>query len=389
MSLSKILVCALREESKTQKLEGTSIGMVDERRVPLAPETVKKLQKKKFDVAIEAGAGIAAGFSDADYEREGARVLSKTEAYHSPVCLKISAPNDEELALFKPDTLLIAALNPHADVGRLKSYAGKRLDALALELVPRISRAQAMDILSSQANIAGYRAVLEAATLYSRFFPIMMTSAGAAKPAKVLVLGAGVAGLQAIATARRLGAQVEAFDIRSEVKEQIESLGAKFLALDFLTEGSAEGGYAKALTDEERRKQQEALQEAIPRFDIVISTASVPGRKAPVLISKTAVSRMRSGSVILDMAAATGGNCEVTKPGALHKEGGVLISGPLHLASQVAADASRFFSTNIYHLLCLFSTEAGFKIPLDDEIIDASLVTYQGQVRFPKVRGDT
>lgn len=350
----------------------------------MAPEIVKKLTKKNLLVVVEKGAGLASAFSDRDYEEAGAKVVERSEVVKSTAVFCIHAPSPETLQQMKEKTILVGALAPHDNSDFLSLCAKQGLSAIALEMIPRTSRAQAMDILSSQANIAGYRAVLEATTHYRRFFPLMMTSAGAAKPARVLVLGAGVAGLQAIATAKRLGAQVEAFDIRPEVREQIESLGAKFLVLEFKVEGSGAGGYAKELSAEERARQQAALQEAMAKFDIVIATAAVPGRKAPTLITRDALKKMREGSVIVDLAASSGGNCEATKPGETVVESGVTVVGPLNMAAEVATDASRFFATNIFHLLSLMISDKGFTLPLEDDIIEASLVTHAGEIRFGK-----
>lgn len=360
----------------------------NETRVALTPDDAKKLIKQGLKITIESGAGQLAGFPDSLYTKEGAALAPDTAgAFKGDIVLKIAKPTLDEVELLKPGALLLSQLDPFGSSELIDKLATKNVNTLCLELIPRTSRAQSMDVLSSQANIAGYRAVLEAAAHYKRFFPMMMTSAGMAKPAKVLVIGAGVAGLQAIATAKRLGSQVEAFDIRPEVKEQILSLGAKFLELNLNEEGTGQGGYAKELSEDGKRKQLEALGEKIKKFDVVISTANIPGRKAPLLISEDAVKGMRAGSVILDMAAASGGNCALTKAGQIISQYDVTIIGPLNLPALVPADASAFFSRNCLNLLALVlqtkdqNTQLNYN--LEDDIIAASLVTYNGKRRWP------
>jgi NAD(P) transhydrogenase subunit alpha len=282
--------------------------------------------------------------------------------------------------------MLVSLLEPFRNESLLESFAQRQIDALALEAIPRTSRAQAMDVLSSQAGIAGYRAVLEAANHYGRFFPMMMTSAGSAKATKVTVLGAGVAGLQAIATARKLGATVEAYDVRPEVKEQIQSLGAKFIEIDIGESGSGQGGYAKELSEESKRKLQAGLDEKLSKSDIIISTANVPGRKAPTLISEGVVARMRCGSVIVDMATPSGGNCPLSKADQVVEVHGVKIIGHTNYPAMMAADSSSFFARNVVSLLNLFVAskdggETQFLVNLDDDIIDAALLVHQGQFR--------
>jgi NAD(P) transhydrogenase subunit alpha len=279
-------------------------------------------------------------------------------------------------------------MDPYREDDLIEKLAGKDINTLCLELIPRTSRAQSMDVLSSQANIAGYRAVIEAARLYPRFFPMLMTSAGSAKAAKVTVIGAGVAGLQAIATARRLGATVEAFDVRAEAREQILSLGAKSIDISLGEEGSGQGGYAKELSEEARKKLNAALAERLKKADIIISTASIPGRKAPVLIPEETVKAMRPGSVIVDLAAATGGNCPLTVAGEITEKHGVTLVGLTHYPSMLPADASGFFSKNLMNLLALYAKGEEQKTSLhwnlEDDIIAAALVTHQGQVRWKK-----
>jgi NAD(P) transhydrogenase subunit alpha len=348
------------------------------------PASIKKLVKKGLHVVVERSAGLAAGFPDSAYTAEGAQIGTSAEAFSSDIVLKIHKPSSSEIAQLKSGALLISFLEPYLKDGTFEKLAQAKIDSLSMELIPRTSRAQSMDALSSQANIAGYRAVLEASNHYRRFFPMMMTSAGMSKPAKVLVLGAGVAGLQAIATARRLGGTVEAFDVRPEVKEQIQSLGAKFLEFDIGEAGTGQGGYAKELSDEGRRKQQAALTENIKRFDIVVSTANVPGRKAPVLITEDAVRGMRPGSVIIDMAAPSGGNCALTEAEKVVEKNGVTIVGLTNYPSLVASDASQFFAQNLVSLLGLVFPEKNvdqITLNLEDDIILASLCTFKGQVR--------
>ena len=360
----------------------------DEARVAIAPETVKKLVKKGFQVCIEKSAGVKAGFLDSDYVNAGAELGDALQAWNSEVIFKVLRPSDSEVSLMKKGTLLLCLIDPFAEDQLLEKLAQSGVSAMGMELVPRTSRAQSMDVLSSQANIAGYRAVLEAATHYKRFIPLMMTSAGSAKPAKVMVLGAGVAGLQAIATAKRLGATVEAYDIRSEVKEQIQSLGAKFVELDVGEEGSGQGGYARELSQDAKKRQQELLTERLKKSDVIISTANIPGRRAPVLITEEAVKGMRAGSVIVDLAAATGGNCPLTEAGKVVEKHGVTLVGLTHYASSMATDSSHFYGNNLIALLQLMTQEKDGKLTLhvnlEDDIIQASLVTHQGEVRFKK-----
>jgi NAD(P) transhydrogenase subunit alpha len=356
-------------------------------RVAGTPDAAKKLLKKGFIVAVEKGAGALAGFSDQDYETAGVKLVeSAAEVFKSQVVFKVHRPSDEEISLLQKNGVLISFLEPFRKDDHFSKLAQAEVSAFSMELIPRTTRAQSMDALSSQANIAGFRAVLEAANRYGRFFPMMMTSAGMSKPARVLVLGAGVAGLQAIATAKRLGAVVEAFDVRSEVKEQILSLGAKFVELDIGEEGTGSGGYAKELSEEGKRKQIEALGEKIKKSDIVISTANIPGRKAPILISESAVKGMRTGSVIVDMAAANGGNCPLTVPEQIVQKFGVTLIGITNFPSLMATDASQFYSNNLINLLTIMTEEKNgkpeLKIDLNDDILAASLTTYEKQVRL-------
>lgn len=355
-----------------------------ETRVAATPASVKKLTKKGLKVLLEKGAGLAAGFTDEDYVREGAEIGDANAALSSDVVLKVQKPQASEIEKLKSNALLISFLEPYNKDGTLEKLATKKIDSMSMEMVPRTSRAQSMDALSSQAGIAGYRAVIEASKHYPRFFPMMMTSAGMNKPAKVLVLGAGVAGLQAIATAKRMGGTVEAFDVRPEVKEQIQSLGAKFLELDVGETGTGEGGYAKELSEDGKKKQQQALTEKLKKFDVVISTANVPGRKAPTLITEEAVRGMRAGSVIVDMAAPSGGNCPLTKLDQVVEVNGVKIVGFANYPAMVASDASLFYANNLVSLLSLVFPDKAtdtINLNLEDDIIAGSLATHQGQVK--------
>ncbi len=355
-----------------------------ETRVSVSPETVKKFKQKGFQIFVEKGAGAKSFFPDSEYAKLGAEIVDRDQVLRSDIVIKVNAPTSEEISKLKPNSFLIGMLEPFT--ADLSKFANAKVNAIAMELVPRTSRAQSMDILSSQANIAGYRAVLEAVTHYPRFFPMMMTSAGMARPAKLIVLGVGVAGLQAIATARRLGAAVEAFDIRPEVKEQILSLGAKFVEINVGESGTGAGGYAKELSAEAKTRQQAELTERLKKYDVVITTANIPGRRAPILVTAEAVKGMRPGSVIVDMAAPTGGNCEGTEPGKIVEKNGVKIVGLKNLASLSPCDSSHFFGSNVLSLIDLFvqkkETSLAWNINFDDDIIAATLVTYEGQVRF-------
>ncbi len=357
-----------------------------EKRVAISPNALKKLTKRGFTVWIEESAGLGANFSDKDFLRKGVEIVNKDKALSADIIFKIHPPTQEEIQKIKSGALLLTHINAHMGTQTMELLAQAGVQSVGMELIPRTSRAQSMDALSSQANIAGYRAVLEAFAHYRRFAPMMMTSAGMAKPAKVAVLGVGVAGLQAIATARRLGASVEAYDIRPEVAEQIRSLGAKVIQVDIGEDGTGEGGYAKELSQEAKKKQQAVLQEKLKTFDICITTANLPGKKSPLLIFEDCIQQMRTGSVIVDMAAANGGNCELSKPNAIVQKHGVTIVGYTNYPAMVASDASDFYANNLIHLLDLFvkKEEAGLCLQynLEDDIIDAALVTYQKQVRF-------
>jgi NAD(P) transhydrogenase subunit alpha len=340
-----------------------------ERRVAATPETCKKLAAAGVQVLIERDAGVAAGFPDQAYTDAGAQLVADAHAALSgaDLVLCVQPPSTERIAMMKPGAALVGSLQPQADEARAEALRSRQIVAFPLERLPRTTRAQAMDILSSQAGMAGYKAVLIAAQLTPRFFPMLTTAAGTIRPSKVLIVGAGVAGLQAIATARRLGAQVEGFDVRPETREQIESLGGKFL--DLGVSASGEGGYARPLTDEERAEQQRRLADHLKAIDVIVCTAAVPGRPAPKIISAAMVSGMKPGSVIVDLAAETGGNCELTQPGQTVEHEGVTIAGPLNLASQGALHASEMYARNLYNFTSLLLKDGAIAYDWDDELL--------------------
>jgi NAD(P) transhydrogenase subunit alpha len=366
-----------------------------ERRVAATPETVKKFIALGIDVAVEAGAGESSRITDAAYEAAGAKIVGDLAQLlaDADIVLKVQRPilagedGPNELALMKSGALLIAILSPYADPNALAQYAAAGVTAMALEFVPRITRAQSMDVLSSQSNLAGYRAVLEATNVYDRAMPMMMTAAGTIAPARVMVLGAGVAGLQAIATAKRLGAIVSATDVRAASKEQVESLGGKFVMVESEEVANAEtaGGYAKEMSDDYKRRQAELVAETLKKQDIAICTALIPGRKAPTLINDEMVYSMRPGSVIVDLAAEQGGNCTLTKPGEVVEVNGVTIIGLFNIPSRLSADASALYAKNLLNFLTpLVSTETkALAINWQDEIVAAVTLTRDGQVVHP------
>jgi len=349
-----------------------------ERRVGLVPELVARLVPAGFEVAVEAGAGAAASFPDTAYEEAGARLVK--DAYSGTEAVaKVQKPSAEEIEKLREAQLLIGFLQPLTDPEGVERLASRGVVGFAMESIPRITRAQPMDALSSQATVAGYKAVLVAAERLPKFFPMLMTAAGTVAPAKVLVLGAGVAGLQAIATARRLGAVVSGFDVRPVVKEQVESLGATFLELGISGEETA-GGYARELTEDEQQRQQQELEALIPGFDVVVTTALIPGRPAPRLIPASAVAGMRSGSVIVDLAAEAGGNCELTEPGEEVQRDGVTIVGPMNLPSSMPFHASQLYARNVSALLQHLAPEGELRLDFEDEITAAACVTREQEV---------
>ncbi len=351
-----------------------------ERRVALVPEIVRKLAAGGFDVAVERGAGEGASSSDAEYEEAGARVAEREEILSGAgAVVKVLKPSPEEIDRLPQGSVLIGFLQPLSDPQGIERLTQRGVTGFALESIPRITRAQPMDALSSQATVAGYKAVLLAADRLPRFFPMLMTAAGTVAPAKVLVLGAGVAGLQAIATARRLGAVVSGFDVRPVVREQVESLGAAFLDLGVIGEETS-GGYAGELSDDEQRRQQEELERRLAEFDVVVTTALIPGRPAPKLIPASAVKAMRAGSVIVDLAAEAGGNCELTEPGAEVVREGVTLLGYTNLPSTVPVHASQLLSRNVSALLTHLAPEGELELDWEDEITAGACVTRRKEV---------
>jgi NAD(P) transhydrogenase subunit alpha len=346
-----------------------------EDRVALVPESVGRLAAKGFTIAVERGAGAAAGFTDDAYESAGASIVDTTALLDGAQAVaRVGRPSADEVRALTRDLIVIGFLAPLTDADGIAALRDRGVIGFAMESIPRITRAQSMDALSSQATVAGYKATLIASDRIPKLFPMLMTAAGTIAPARVLVLGAGVAGLQAIATARRLGAVVSAFDVRPAVREQVESLGAAFLDLGVHGE-ETEGGYAKELTPEQQSAQQAALDERIPEFDVVITTALVPGRPAPRLIPASAVQQMKPGSCIVDLAAEAGGNCELTHPGAEIVHDGVTIVGHTNLPSLMAADASRLYSRNVAALLEHLAPEGALTLNFDDEITAGACVT--------------
>jgi H+-translocating NAD(P) transhydrogenase subunit alpha len=352
-----------------------------EARVALVPDVVGRLTKSGIEVVVEAGAGAEARYPDTGYIAAGAHIEKDRAVLFggAQVILKVQPPTLEEVGWMKPGTVVVAVMNASRNLDRVAKMRDGNVTAFALELLPRITRAQSMDVLSSQATVAGYRAVLVGAEMCPKFLPMLTTAAGTIRPAKVLILGAGVAGLMAIATAKRMGAIVEAYDVRRAAGEQVRSLGAKFLELQINAEGT--GGYARELTDEEKKQEQEMLAKAVGDADIVITTANIPGRRAPLLVRKEMVERMRPGAVIVDLAAESGGNCELTKPGERVDAGGVQIVGPVNLPSQIPFHASQMYAKNIESFLGLLLDKSGMVVgAFTDEILAASLLTTAGAV---------
>ena len=349
-----------------------------ERRVALVPEVVDRLAKAGVDVTVESGAGAGAHQPDSAYERAGARI---GDGFSGEVVAKVAPPSAEEIGRLARGSVLVGFLSPLSATDTVRALADAGVTSFAMEAIPRITRAQSMDALSSQATVTGYLAALIAARELPRFFPMLTTAAGTVRPAKVLVLGAGVAGLQAIATARRLGAAVQAFDVRSAVKEQIESLGARFLELDMgLEDAEAAGGYARPLTEEEQQRQRELLAEEIGQMDAVISTAAVPGRAAPLLVTEQAVRNMKPGSVIVDLAAETGGNCELTEPGETVVRDDVTIVGSVGLASSMADHASSLYARNVQALVELMVEDGELALDFEDEVLAGACITRDGEI---------
>jgi NAD(P) transhydrogenase subunit alpha len=344
-----------------------------ERRVAMVPEVAARLAKGGVEVVVEPGAGAAASIPDQSYSDAGATV--SPDAWQADVVVKVAPPTTEEIGRLRQGSVFIGFLSPLTNPEIAEGLERQGVTAFAMESIPRISRAQSMDALSSQANVGGYRAVLIAASEFGRYFPMLMTAAGTVPPAKVLVLGAGVAGLQAIATAKRLGAVIQGFDVRAAVKEQVESLGAKFVKLDLDFDAEAEGGYARQLTEEEQEQQRAALADVIAKVDIVITTAQVPGKRAPLLVTADAIRRMAPGSVIVDLAGDSGGNTELTKGGETVVEHGVTIVSPLNLPSSMAESASNLYARNIFALVeLMIDDEGNLALDWSDEVIAKACV---------------
>jgi NAD(P) transhydrogenase subunit alpha len=338
--------------------------------VALVPKVIERLKSKGLDVVVESDAGLGALIPDAEYEKAGARI---GDPWAADVVVKVNPPTTDEIGKLRSGAVLIGFLAPLSSPETTKALVEAGVTAFAMESVPRISRAQSMDALSSQANVAGYKAVLLAAEQSTRFFPMLTTAAGTVKPATALILGVGVAGLQALATAKRLGARTTGYDVRPEVAEQVRSLGAQWLDLGI--EAAGEGGYARALTDEERAEQQRKLTEAISGFDVVITTALVPGRPAPKLVTAEAVEKMRAGSVIVDMAGETGGNCELTEPGQIVVKHDVTIASPLNLPATMPEHSSELYARNVLALLELMLKDGRVEPDFSDEVVAKSCVT--------------
>src|SRR5580692_2675562 len=356
-----------------------------EARVSLVPEVAEKLHKEGVRVLMERGAGERAGFPDALYKSVSWADTPAQVLTESDVVLTVQPLTVEQIGALKPTAVVIGFMQPHARRAEVLALKSRGITSFAMELVPRISRAQSMDALSSQAAIAGYKAVLIAASQLQKFLPMLTTAAGTIRPAQVLIIGAGVAGLQAIATARRLGAVVEAYDVRSATREQVKSLGAKFVETGVSAEGS--GGYARELTDEEKAKQQAVLEERIAVADAVISTAAIPGRRAPRIISRAAVERMKAGAVIVDIAAESGGNCELTRAGEVIDHQGVKIVGPVNLPAQLAFHASEMYARNLYNFLKpALGKDATLAIDWQDEVFAQSCLTHAGAIKHEPTR---
>jgi NAD(P) transhydrogenase subunit alpha len=360
--------------------------MSHEKRVAVSVDTVKSLVSLGFDVYIETNAGTSAGISDQHYKESGA-VITKNVADaldNADIVLKVqTSPKSDEISSLKKGAVVIGMLSPHNNADLFKEYNKKNITSFSLELLPRITRAQSMDVLSSQSNLSGYRAVIDAAYEYDKVFPMMMTAAGTASPARVLVIGAGVAGLQAIATAKRLGAIVSVFDVRTAAKEQVESLGATFIEVKTETQQNLEtkGGYAQEASEEYKKKQADLIAETIKKQNIIITTALIPGKEAPKLITAEMVKSMQAGSIIVDLAAVNGGNCALTKQDEIVECNGVKIIGHTNYASRIAADATKLYARNLLNFITLLYNKEDKKINLnfDDEIINSCIITYDGE----------
>ncbi|MEQ8384586.1 MAG: Re/Si-specific NAD(P)(+) transhydrogenase subunit alpha [Coleofasciculus sp. A1-SPW-01] len=361
---------------------------VGENRVALIPDTVARLVKQGLEIWVENGAGEASFFSDRAYEEAGATLVSDPGKLwaEADVIVKVGIPKDDEINQMREGSTLISFLSPLGKPEVAQKLANRKVTAFSMELIPRTSRAQSMDALSSQAGVAGYKAVLIAAAALPKFFPMLTTAAGTIKPSKVFILGAGVAGLQAIATARRLGAMVEAFDIRPAVKEEVESLGAKFVEVDLQEDTVAEGGYAKEISEAAKQRTQEVIAERVKQADVVITTAQVPGKTAPLLVTEEMVQQMTPGSVIVDLAAEQGGNCAVTEAGKDIVRHGVTVIGPINVPASMPTHASQMYAKNISTLLQYLVKEGQLHLDFEDDIVDNTCITHAGEIRNQRVK---
>lgn len=359
-----------------------------EQRVALLPEMVANLVRQKVEVYVEKDAGANAFQANEAYEQAGAVIVSRADVLQkADLLIQIGEPSDELIDQLGSDKVWLSQYNPLWNTDLVKKFLEKRITSFSMDSIPRTTRAQAMDVLSSMATVAGYRAVLQAAFELPNFFPMFMTAAGTIRPATVLVLGAGVAGLQAIAIARKLGAQVQAFDVRSAVKEEVMSLGAKFVEVEGAKEDAAAGGYAVEQSDDFKKRQQQTINDYAAKADVVICTAQIPGRKAPLLVPKEAVERMRPGSVIIDLAASTGGNCELTNDNATVVSNGVKIIGQSNYPSNMSIDASKMFGKNVFNFLQLMIAEDGaLNLNFDDDIVKGTCITHKGEILNERVK---
>jgi len=359
-----------------------------EARIAIVPETVKRLGKKGIEVSVESGAGEGARFADDEYKEAGATIEPSVEALlaAADVVVKVHRPTPEEIAKIREGAALVSLLYPLLNPDLVVTLAARNITAIAVDSIPRTTLAQMMDVLSSQATIAGYYAVILAAHGLPKFFPMLMTAAGTIAPAKVLVLGAGVAGLQAVATAKRIGASVEAFDVRKVVKGQVESLGAKFIEVDMAEDAETKSGYAKEVSEEYKRRQAELIHRHIAKSDVCITTALIPGQRAPILITEEMVRDMRPGSVIVDLAAEQGGNCALTEPGTEVVRHGVAVIGFLNLPSRLAVHASQMYSRNMERFLLHLAGDSGLKVDFQDEITRGCVITHKGEIVHEKVK---
>ncbi len=359
-----------------------------ENRVAFVPDTVLSLVKKKVNILVEENAGKNAFASDKEYEEVGAKIASRAKVIdESDLLVKVNPMDINEVGKLKDGQVLISIMNPYFNIELIKVFKDKGITTFGMDVVPRTTRAQAMDVLSSMATVAGYKAVLDAAGRLSKFFPMFMTAAGTIRPAKMLILGAGVAGLQAVATARKLGAVVEVFDVRSAVKEEVMSLGAKFVEVEGAVDEASAGGYAVEQTEEFKKRQAQAIHDHALASHVVISTAQIPGRKAPLLIHKATVEEMNPGTVIIDLAASTGGNCELTKDGDVVEHNGVIIVGNSNYPSEMPTDASRMFGNNISNFLALIIDEEGnLNLDFEDELVKGTCITHNKEIVNERIK---